>query len=548
MIEEESVIGEEPKKIEKEFDIDLGDEDTFFVANSGAVFGIAFNKILNPALEDAYNDFDMNSKRIFRNITPQVLDTYQEMFLDEDGKIDPERTIILFNILDVKYKILDGYLKDKMLSFDDFMAALYKVTDDCDGYLLKLIDGFISANYDISLNAQTSGLKEKKRKVNTELQFTDEHAIELLKCAYIYRILIPLISDYFSYTKLYAEKHGDTVVDEDDEDAEDSPLEESNNRIFTLLFDRFAKKPKQIKNKLYKLTYSRLCKSEFSNKGFWAVAEKLSMTPETAALDIYKKLLGNAVPKMSIKRSKNPIGFLHSVLMNQIDFLFQIKFRQKLVPISMEDGSNFNMGNEDDDDNDVSEFERMELSSSRKDEGSYVIRKKNIDDVMSHIAENMNVGVDDLEVHEAMRTLKKNQIQEGLVSMLTFRYFHDKEAVKYLTFYQYCYVVICCRKYLEAKNFQYIPKIISSNCEKHRERANIVGKKVRPDIMNSKKYKDLMNDKYPGFGDEFEQPFMSILGTIYSSVFKDGDGNEILDGTVKVAKIAEELLDVAKLI
>ena len=55
-------------------------------------------------------------------------------------------------------------------------------------------------------------------------------------------------------------------------------------------------------------------------------------------------------------------------------------------------------------------------------------------------------------------------------------------------------------------------------------------------------------EKYPNFSEEIEKPFLSIVGTVYSSVFKDNDGKEIFDSTIKVGKIAEELVNLAKLV
>ena len=41
---------------------------------------------------------------------------------------------------------------------------------------------------------------------------------------------------------------------------------------------------------------------------------------------------------------------------------------------------------------------------------------------------------------------------------------------------------------------------------------------------------------------------MGFISTVYASVFKDDDGNEIFDSSVKVQKIADELIGIAKLI
>jgi hypothetical protein len=167
---------------------------------------------------------------------------------------------------------------------------------------------------------------------------------------------------------------------------------------------------------------------------------------------------------------------------------------------------------------------------------------------LDSLPERFNVGISDAEVKSLMRTLTRNQIQEQIISLLTFKYFQDKDALKFISFYDYCYLVIICSKYLRKNKFIYLPLILTSKCEKHRERINISGKKVRPEILNSKKYLDLLDSKYSNFAKEIEAPFLSIIGTVYSSVFKDSDGNEIFDSTVKVGKIAEEIVDLARLV
>ena len=121
-------------------------------------------------------------------------------------------------------------------------------------------------------------------------------------------------------------------------------------------------------------------------------------------------------------------------------------------------------------------------------------------------------------------------------------------ALKFISFYEYCYLVIICSKYLQQYKFIYLPQILTAKCEKHRERVNISGKKVRPEILNSKKYTDMIDAKYANFAEEIKGPFLAFIGTVYSSIFKDENGEEIFDSTVKVGKIAEEIVDLARLV
>ena len=58
--------------------------------------------------------------------------------------------------------------------------------------------------------------------------------------------------------------------------------------------------------------------------------------------------------------------------------------------------------------------------------------------------------------------------------------------------------------------------ILTANCEKHRERVNISGKKVRPEILNSKINTGLNSGKISGnFSEEIEKPFLAFIGQLY---------------------------------
>ena len=41
-----------------------------------------------------------------------------------------------------------------------------------------------------------------------------------------------------------------------------------------------------------------------------------------------------------------------------------------------------------------------------------------------------------------MTKIKRNAIQEQIIALLTFKYFDDKDALKFVDFYQYCYLLI----------------------------------------------------------------------------------------------------------
>ena len=553
MIQDAEGLPTVPEGAEGEtIEIDLGSPNNFFIANSAQYFGIAFDKLFGIDELEVYNTFELSSKRNFKGLAAYILEAYQDLFLNPDKSFKPEMEIILFNILKFKHDIM----LNKNTAYETFIGYLDTVVNAGDGLLRKTIDKFVEDNYALNLDEQTENNHKQKRKVNIELQLKDEHAKALLKISYLYRIMTPLISIYFYYNK------GGFVATETNIDMEDGTLalqeedvlelefDEVNSKIYSHLFEEFVDKPDALRNKLYRLAESGVSKTSYSDRRFWLAAKNVALTEKGEALEIYRKLLTNAIPKLSIEKDKNVVSFLQTVINNQVEFLFQNKFKYRFIPLdnTTTRPSHSTEDNDDDDDSSVNEFERMEILSSRKDEGVYTLRKLNIQQTLDRLPELLDVGVSDAEVQHLMTYIKRNVIQEQIIALITFKYFKDKDALKFTTFYQYCYLLVICRKYLEKHKYRYLPKILTAKCAKHSERVTITGKKVKPEILSSKKYLDLLETKYANFKDAVEAPFMAFIGTVYASTFKDKDDNEIFDATIKVAKIAEEIVDLAYLI
>jgi hypothetical protein len=511
-------------------------KDTFYSTDGGNNFGISFDDLFGREELEIYNLFEMNSKRNFKNLVPSIIETYKEIFLDEGERFNEDLAIIIFNILKVKS---DLEVQDGETSYEQFLEMIDLIADSNEKLLIETINDYIMDNYALNLDEITDQTKSKKKKINEELQFSDAHAKALIKIAYLFRIMIPIISVYFAYNKQSFAKNEDQ---REDDDYEDLKFGEINSEIFNYLFEKFADNADAIRNKLYKLTLSRVSKTVYSDKRFWAAAKNQGITKDTETLEIYKKLLTNAIPKLSIDADKNLISFFQAVIINQINFLFQNKFKNKFIIL----GDRHEKYS--DDEEDTSEYERLEIRMLRKDEGLYSLRKLNIISVLNKIPGYLGVEVSDDEVKETIKTFYRHEIQEKLISMLTYKYFEDKMAVKFLSAYQYVFLLIAVRKYLEKHKFTLLPQILIAKCEKHKERTTISGKKIRSMIQDSKKYIELFEMKYNSFSEEVEKPLSAIIASTYASVFTNDEGEELFDSSVKVGKVADELINLAYLI
>lgn len=523
-------------------ELETPDTPIFSIHSDGNYFRIAFEKLFKQEFIQVYDDFDLTSKRNFKNLAYEILNTYEELLLDDNGELGIDEQIVVLAILSAQSKIMSG----KCTQSSEFFKLLDEIMDKGNRSLMRIVDEFVEANYSLNLDEITQSTVAKKKSVNTELMISDEQAKIYLKISYLCRIMIPVISQFYLSNKQNFPARGKLVLDDyvdDDEPEEELIFDEINSAVFAYLFDKVAKrKANALRNKLYKLTLSRVNTKIFSAQKYWNVAKNLAITPETEALEIYKKLLTNSMTKIVCDPKLNIVSFFQSVIHNQVDFLFQNKFKYKYQILDFENNK-FSS-----DDEQMSEYEKIEIRTARKNEGAMIIQNLAIQETLENLPSVMNVVVTDEEIENCVKYVHKNQIQERLLSFVMMKYFKDTGSMKRLNAHQYAKVLLCVTKYLSAHAFVLLPKIMVATCEKHRERVGITGTKIKQKIEDARKYRDLFDKKYANFKEEIEKPLSAIIGTVYCSIFRDENGEELFDSSIKVGNVAEELVELAWLI
>ena len=314
--------------------------------------------------------------------------------------------------------------------------------------------------------------------------------------------------------------------------------------IFKYIFDRIAKDDaEKLRNKLYKMVFARVIRTALPAERFWRMASNLGMSIQTEVIEIYKKLLTNSMTKLKCTENLNIVSFFSAVINKQTDFLFQNKFKYHYQAIDYSTGERMNSN----DDDDMSEFEKIEIKNARKDEGALVLQNIVIKDTIDRLPELLNVSVTEEEIRDTVSIISKNTIQEKIISLITTKYFEDTTAIKRLSAAQYAKVLLCCKKFLEAHKFVLLTQILTSKCEKNRERVGITGVKIKQKIEESKKYKVLFAKKYNAFKDLIDKQLSSLIASIYSSEFKDSNNNDLFDPSIKLGNIAEELVELVYL-
>ena len=193
----------------------------------------------------------------------------------EDGLLKDECELVFFNLLRVKSEIMVN-----PTTYDKFIEYMELIMSCGDNLLINIINNYVESNYSLNLDKLTQQAKDKKRKVNTELQFSDEHAKALLKISYLYRVMIPMISVYFFYNKGSFNSIKSNIVELDDgevmelseDDVYEIEFDEVNTKIFAYLFDKFAENPDALRNKLYRLAFRWFLKLSIDRR-FWLAAK-----------------------------------------------------------------------------------------------------------------------------------------------------------------------------------------------------------------------------------------------------------------------------------
>ena len=169
----------------------------FESSEDGSKFIIKFDELFEKEKFKVYNQFDLSAKRNFKMINDLIKETYENIFLDENGQLKEHMQVCMLRILHVQSKIM----RAETLSVDNFLKLITTVTETADGLLLTEISKFVDDGYQLTLDEDTKKMKEKNKAVNDQLIISDDYAKTLIKIAYLDRLIIPLISQFFIYNK-----------------------------------------------------------------------------------------------------------------------------------------------------------------------------------------------------------------------------------------------------------------------------------------------------------------------------------------------------------
>jgi hypothetical protein len=360
--------------------------------------------------------------------------------------------------------------------------------------LIQAISDIVDKEYTLELDEDSNG-----KKINVELQVTDELNKVYLKSSIMMRLLIPLMCDYNS-----------------DDDTKESLIYD----IFTEIIKRFDNNSTSALNKLYKIIYSRVYQTKYSDVVIWTYLKNMSVDLQIIIKKYYKVVIKNIFPK--IKHDTSVISYLDVVIKQKLKFLFTYKYPISYKPLRAETT----------DDEELSEQEKMEINLLRNDQGVSIINEMSIMQEIARIKKKYNVTNE--VINKFINGRQLNSIQIYLIKIYysnKFRINSDKRDIFYLLYGM--------MKDLEEMNFNVIPKIlrcsIAQNVRKMNNRKKLVEK-----IINSEKYTYLLRNYLPITNILDKNNVILSLMTIKNSKFLNDKNEEVEFGT---EELAEEVLD-----
>lgn len=323
------------------------------------------------------------------------------------------------------------------------------------------VESVVEASYKPSLDSRTVDA----RRVNEELQFTDDHARSILKASLAARLVVPLATHWAACT-------GRTRADGLVFDA------------VSLLFDLFEGENRPSMAKVYKLCQSNVYSTRYSDKVIWSYLRNTGVDTLTFTNRIYRRIVVDTLLK--IDSSRNIVTFLISVIRNQVQFQFRQDFPVAYKPVDMlrQDADG------------MTEFDKIEAGLLRVDEGQAIINRLCARREVEAARRALGSDVTDEEVDYYAENLQPNTIQTNLVFLFFARHARSYQNLYNVTRREYALLVATLRRWLVENGYQVLPDyIVATLAAPLTERKGIARKELASRIMSSRAWDRLHTRK-----------------------------------------------------
>lgn len=436
-------------------------------------FDVNFHTLLDLELDEevqAINHFPINRKRVYISILDRLVQDLNYFF-----EVYPDLVDIYFGVkADIHFGMVNSKDELKDIIFERIIS---------DKTLQHYIRDKINHEYNITIEVKSG---------EEELQFKDSYAKLVICISVMCRLVIPLVCAYMEHIDI--KKEHNLILN-----------------IFNKIFEVFNVDEEgtnvDLIQKINRFVSTAVENTLYSDKVMWKYLENLSISHTIFAIDLFRKLIKDTVPKLDT--NKSIVSFLHVVIKQQILFQFTQNFKIDYRPISpIKTDSN---------ESSISPFTRIEMKLVSADEMQYTIEKENI---TLFIAKHLK-GVSRPEFEYYFKHVQPNHLMIKLISY--FINSKDRINIFLCNREEFISMLIITKHYLDKKNFPILSSLLPSDIipKTDRRNRNLNKGKLAAEIVQSKSYENVLQ-KYSIVTEKISEnnSIITFIGSILNTEFK----------------------------
>ena len=405
-----------------------------------------------------YNHFSMSRKRNFATMAERSADALNKLIQD------PE---FAWGLLALRFDISlpygdEGFIEESKIP--ERVSDLFN--DNC----VRIIGEHVDEIYQreaIDIDTEHGG------KNNEELQFTNDHALIILRWSFACVAMAPIIT---------------TFMDERDIQARDSMNVIMG--VFNTLLRKFEPEngTTDILAKIRKLVESRVLQTRYSDKVMWNYLRNVATDPYIFIDRLFRKFIAEGIPKLD--QGTNVIKFFHTFLKNQIKFQFTAKFPISYKPIRPDVMDTEGVG----------AMEHLESELIRKDESAMVLSEIVCTQAISNAQREIRWAPTDAEIDYWMDAVKETGInawQRGIVTKFFLPRIGRVEHIRTRSLRDYVRMLLVVRKWLSVNDFPVLFDYMSAKVTDGIDARKLLArKKFIRDFIDSAAYNELLGSRF----------------------------------------------------
>lgn len=507
----------------------------FFVSDGERKVMIPFHKIFHRipeyAFAERYEIFNMaiSSKRTFNKIKDEICDdnnrilnhTFTRLMIDGDGntikkyinkKMNVSEEFIL-KCLSLKMNISDsGDLAQ--LPYKIFICELMNIISD---EMIDMVTHYIDSVY---VGSMDEIIDMDKHEFGLSTTFVDKDIKIFCKVKYIGNLLIPLGVEYCAI-------NGRTI------DAKDFFFE-----LYTSIFAR-VEPDGYLLEKLHRYITMMVTTAVKNNKKIYDKMAIKAVTIDSEIENVLSKILTTIIPKIA------PIDTVPAYISTAIKMTAS-KFKPHepfgFHIYSFSDDAVMGGGN---DDNVVTEAERMDSKLVKPNKGLEIIRKNFCDDTINKISYRYNIFIDNMsEYNYTINNMDMNNFQTNIIFQTFHNFYGGYENMYDNNRHNYTRLLILCDKYLRSLGLDIMADYVSAKDIGYSCQQRWGGKVSDRRLFDDPKYNKLINEKYKFIKAHIERKnfIREDMVTIANTKFVYNRPNDSRNGTY-ITHSDEEIID-----